>query len=278
MRSASCRWVLLFALVLAPFSASGDAQQSPVQGTTTAEQRLRQEITREILEELRDGDFLRQQIELGIRDYLQKEQLAKAAAAADKSRLSHEKIKSVRPVSAARDHIFGNPDAVISLIEYSDFECPFCKRFHSTPKEIVQASGGQVNWVYRHLPLGMHNPGAQKQAEASECAYALGGNEAFWKFADAIYARTRSNGQGFPLTQLTPLAVEIGLPATPFQECFDSGTYAARVQEDMVEGAKIGITGTPASILLHNRTGEVRLKSGALPAAAFKEDITVMLR
>ena len=61
-----------------------------------------------------------------------------------------------------------NPDAPVTLIEYSDFECPFCKRFHDTAKRLVDASEGQVNWVYRHFPLGFHNPGAQKQAEAAE--------------------------------------------------------------------------------------------------------------
>ena len=142
----------------------------------------------------------------------------------------------------------------------------------------MEASAGQVNWVYRHFPLRIHNPGAQKQAEAAECANALGGNDAFWEYADAIYARTRSNGNGFPLTQLTPLAAEIGLEAGPFQECLDSGRYAARVQEDLADGTTIGVTGTPASILLHHRTGEARLRSGAQAAAGFRADIDAMLK
>jgi protein-disulfide isomerase len=110
---------------------------------------------------------------------------------------------------------------------------PFCKRFHATPKELVQAYAGKVNWVYRHFPLAFHNPGAQKQAEASECANELGGNDAFWKYSDAIYARTQSNGKGFPLTQLAPLATEIGLDGETFRQCLDSGKYTARVQEDL---------------------------------------------
>ena len=229
------------------------------------------------MQELREGPFLREQIELGIEDYIQKQQQAQVDARAEAARLANEKAKQVRRISSARDHIYGNPNAEISLIEYSDFECPYCKRFHSTPKEIVQAYGDQVNWVYRHFPLGFHNPGAQKQAEASECANELGGNDAFWQYTDAIYARTKSNGKGFPVTQLTPLAMEIGLDGEQFRQCVDSGKYAARVQEDIEEGAQIGITGTPANILLHNETGETRLMTGALPLAAFKADIEAML-
>lgn len=278
MHRGSRRWALVVALVLAPlFSPVGGAQQAEDRRTTD-ERRLIQELKHEILEELRSGDFLHQQIELGIKEYLQNEQAARIATAAERTRLASEKVRNVRRVSGARDHIYGNPDAAISLIEYSDFECPFCKRFHATPKEIVDASAGQINWVYRHFPLAMHNPGARKQAEAAECAGALGGNDAFWKYTEAIYLRTRSRGNGFPLTELTPLATEIGLQAERFQECLDSGKYAARVQEDLAEGATIGVTGTPTTVLLHNRTGDARLEAGVQSAARFKTDIDMMLK
>ena len=277
-RTAIC-WVFMITLNFAPIALfAGPAQEAAVGRTVSDEQQLKEDIKREVMEELLEGDFLREQIELGVKDYLQKEQEAKLAAAAEAMRLAKEKIRGVRPVSVDRDHIYGNPDAAISLIEYSDYECPFCKRFHSTPKEIVDASEGQVNWVYRHLPLGIHNPGAQKQAEAAECASALGGNDAFWQFTDAIYLRTRSNGRGFPLTQLTPLATEIGLETEAFQECLDSSRYAARVQEDMLEGAKLGVTGTPTSILLHNQSGEARLQVGAKAGSIFEADIEAMLK
>jgi protein-disulfide isomerase len=163
------------------------------------------------------------------------------------------------------------------LIEYSDFECPFCQRFHPTAKQIVDAYDGKVNWVYRHFPLAFHNPGAQKQAEASECANELGGNEAFWRYADAIYARTTSNGKGFPLKKLVPLAKEVGLDEKKFQECLDTGRYTARVKEDFNEGAQIGITGTPGNVLLNNETGAVRLTPGAVPFAALKGQIDQLL-
>src|SRR5204863_994561 len=100
------------------------------------------------------------------------------------------------------DHVYGNPNARFTLIEYSDFECPYCKTVHLTLKKLIDDSGGDVNWVYRHFPLEFHNPGAQRQAEASECIAELSGNDSFWKFANAIYARTRAGGKGFPLDNL----------------------------------------------------------------------------
>ncbi|MGE5819778.1 MAG: DsbA family protein [Deltaproteobacteria bacterium] len=238
---------------------------------------LIQKIKEAVMKELREGDFLGQQIEIGIQKYIKKQQDAQAAARAHEEFMAAEKAKNVRRVSASRDHIYGNPSAPVSLIEYSDFECPFCKQFHATAKQLIESYGGKVNWVYRHFPLPIHNPGAQKQAEASECVNQLGGNEAFWKFADAIYARTKSNGNGFPLTQLVPLGKEIGLDEKQFKECYDSGKQASRVQEDIDEGNRIGVNGTPANFLLRNDTGEVAVKTGAQPLDAFKADVNRLL-
>ncbi|MFQ5757713.1 MAG: DsbA family protein [Acidiferrobacterales bacterium] len=224
-----------------------------------------------------DDTQLAEKIAIGIEQYVQKQMEARRRAQSQARMSAAEKAKNVRRVSATRDHIYGNSDAKISLIEYSDFECPFCKRFHPTAKHIVDAYDGKVNWVYRHFPLAFHNPGAQKQAEASECANEQGGNEAFWNYADAIYARTKSNGKGFPLGSLVPLATEIGLDAKKFQECLDTGRYTARVKEDFNEGARIGISGTPGNVLLNNETGAVTLTPGAVPFAALKGQIDQLL-
>jgi protein-disulfide isomerase len=265
--------LLLFTLFI---STPAGAQQDPAKNMGSEEQRLIEKVKEEVMKELRAGDFLREQIQLGIQEHIKKQKEAQAAAQAEQLRAATEKIKNVRRVSA-RDHVYGNPKAPVSLIEYSDFECPFCKRFHLTAKEIVKNYKDQVNWVYRHFPLNFHNPGAQKQAEASECANELGGNDAFWKYTDAIYERTQSNGKGFPLTQIVPLAKEIGLDEKKFAQCFESGRFEARVKEDFEEGGKIGINGTPANILIHNETGEVVFKSGALPLEGFKAEIEKLL-
>jgi len=183
----------------------------------------------------------------------------------------HEKAKYARKVSLS-DHVYGDRDAPYSLIEYSDYECPFCKRFHATPKALVEKYSGKVNWVYRHFPLGFHNPHAQKQAEAAECAAELDGNEGFWKYGDEIYKRTRSN-KGFAIDKLVPLAVELGFSESDFEECFSSGRHAAKVRADMADGQKAGINGTPGNVIRHNESGESRLLSGALDLAAIEKTL-----
>ena len=95
---------------------------------------------------------------------------------------------SVREVSS-EDHILGNPDAPVKIVEYSDIDCPFCSRFHVTMHEVVEAYDGQVAWVYRHLPLAQLHPLASAKAEATECVAELGGNDAFWAFLDTLFER-----------------------------------------------------------------------------------------
>lgn len=216
-------------------------------------------------------------IEQGIIKFIEKQRQAQQKSQASRQQSTARKAVNIRPVSKTRDHIYGNPDAEISLVEYSDFECPFCKRFHPTPKKLVEKYGGKVNWVYRHFPLGFHNPLAQKEAESSECANELGGNEAFWKYADSVYKNTRSNGRGLSMEQLAPIAGEIGLNKTAFQQCLDSGKYAERVQADIREGSEIGVTGTPATIILHHKTGKVLVQSGAYPIETFTRIIESLL-
>lgn len=254
------------------------AQQASAENLSDAEEALVERIKREVLRDLMREGALDAQIEAGIETYIAKRQAAQAADRAQQEQRAAALAKSVRPTSPQRDHIYGNPNAEASLIEYSDFECPFCKSFHSTAKEVVDSSDGRVNWVYRHFPLAFHNPGAQKQAEASECASALGGNEAFWRYADGIYERTRSNGNGFPLDGLVPLAEEIGLDKGEFRACLETGKFTQRVLEDYEDGVAIGINGTPGNVLRNNRTGRVVVRAGAIPAANLKNAFDELLR
>ncbi len=246
------------------------AQQASSESAAEAEEALVERIKREVLRDLMREGALDAQINAGIERFIAKQRAAQAAASAREKQRAVALAKNIRPVSPQRDHIYGNPNAEVSLIEYSDFECPFCKRFHVTAKEVVDSYDGRVNWVYRHFPLAFHNPGAQKQAEASECAGALGGNEAFWRYADKIYERTRSNGNGFPLSGLLPLAEEIGLDTGDFRACLESGKFTGRVLEDYTDGTNIGITGTPGNVLRNNQTGRVAVRAGAVPAANLK--------
>lgn len=174
------------------------------------------------------------------------------------------------------DHVRGEKSARMLLIEYSDLECPFCKRFHPTAQQIVDEYKGEVAWVYRHFPLDQIHLKADKEAEAIECANELAGNDGFWKLTDKIFEVTPSNN-GLNLDDLPKLAGEIGLNQSAFKSCLDSGKYADHVESDYQGGIKAGITGTPGNILLDTKTGKTKLIPGALPFENFKTEIDSML-
>lgn len=180
-------------------------------------------------------------------------------------------LDSIRPVTK-EDHIKGNPDAPIKIVEYSDFECPFCKRFHDTMNEIVaDDSNSDVAWVYRHFPLDqLHPVKARAVAVASECANEQGGNDAFWKFTDRYYALTKSNNQTVIETVIPQIVSEIGLDATAFQTCFESGKYDDHIDADIANAVETGGRGTPWSILIAP-DGKPSPINGAQPTAAVQQ-------
>lgn len=196
-------------------------------------------------------------------------------ASAPKGRITPPTSASLPAIDLKKDHIRGNLNAQIAVVEYSDFECPFCKRVHPTLQKILDVNVDKVMWVYRHFPLDFH-ANAQKEAEASECAAELGGNDVFWKYADGIFAKTTSNGTGFPLDQLVPLAKEIGLNQKKFKECLDSGKYAQHVKEDAVAGVAAGVTGTPGNFVVNMKTQKNQVVEGAQPYGAFQSAIDAM--
>lgn len=228
---------------------------------TYDENEIKDLVKKEVERLLSSDDFMNEKIARGINVFVERQQ---QAASREKSAQQAARAKNIRPVDAKRDHIRGKIDAAITIIEYSDFECPFCKRFHPNVQKLLENNSDKLRWVYRHYPLGFHDPGATKQAEATECVADLAGNDAFWKYADLIYERTKSNGKGFPIKNLKGLAVEIGVDGSAFETCLDSGKFAGKVKEDMANGNKIGVTGTPAAFIL-NKKGDMRFVGGALP-------------
>jgi protein-disulfide isomerase len=148
------------------------------------------------------------------------------------------------------DYVRGDKNAKITLIEYSDYECPYCKTFHPTIRDqVMKDYEGQIRWVYRHFPLSFHQ-NAPKQSEAALCVGKLVGNDAFWEFSDKLFERTASNGTGFALTDLPALAKEVGANEAQFTTCLDSGEMAARVAAEMADGQGGGATGTPTTFIV----------------------------
>jgi len=178
---------------------------------------------------------------------------------------------------ASGDHIRGNPDAPVIIVEYSDFECPFCKRFHETMQQATAEYGDQVAWVYRHFPLDQLHSKARKEAVASECASELGGNDAFWEFTDRFFELTPSNDQTDIDTVLPQIAGEIGLDGARFASCLAGKKYDAHIEADAQNAVATGGNGTPWSIVIAP-SGKKYPISGAQPLEAVKQIIDLALK
>lgn len=184
-------------------------------------------------------------------------------------------LEAMRPVDAT-DHVRGPLTAPVTIVEYSDPECPFCKRFHETMQAVVTKYDGKVAWVYRHFPLPELHSKAPHEAQAIECATKLGGPTMFWNYADALYAATPSNN-GLDPAELPKIAVNLKLDAAKFNACLESGEMAKRVDADKENGVATGGNGTPWSILI-GPDGKKYSINGAQPIESVSQMIDLALK
>jgi len=190
----------------------------------------------------------------------------------------------VEPITAA-DHVLGDPKtAKVTIIEYSDLECPFCKMFHATLEKIYNENqaNGTIAWVYRHAPIVELHSKSPKESEATECAAELGGNTVFWKYLTALFADTPSNNSLNP-AKLYEFADTVGLDAKAFKSCLDSGKYATKISEAITAAQKAGVEGTPYTVLVMGGKNVPLVDKdgngmGALPYAQMKQIIDQLVK
>ena len=160
------------------------------------------------------------------------------------------------------DAVKGEESAPVTIVEFSDFECPYCSRFYSQTLSQIEENyidTGKVKMVHRDYPLPFHG-NAQKAAEATECADDQG---KFWEMHDMLY----ENNTALSVDNIKGYAAELGLNTGDFDSCLDSGKYYDEVQKDMADGSAAGVTGTPGFLI----NGE--LVVGAQPYAVFEQAI-----
>jgi protein-disulfide isomerase len=148
-------------------------------------------------------------------------------------------VTALKTPVTSRDHIQGNnKDAPLTLLEYGDFECPYCGRAHPIVKALQQEFGDQLRFVYRHFPLAQMHPHAESAAETAEYA---GAHRRFWEMHDLLFEN--QDQLGLPLYQ--ELAQELGLSPNGLIQALEEGRFRARVREDFSSGVRSGVNGTP---------------------------------
>ncbi len=195
----------------------------------------------------------------------------------DAEQVTPERV--IAPISKD-DHILGNPNAPIVIIEYSDYDCPYCRIFHDTMKKVIDTYGkdGDVAWVYRHFPIAQLHPTASKISEAAYCVTELGGNDAFWKFTDALNESRKvtydANGrltgvEPTDMKRLPEFAVGAGVDKSKYELCFNSNKYTDKVAADVQAAVKAGAGGTPYSVIVVGDQQEP-IEGGAVPFEVLK--------
>ncbi len=163
-------------------------------------------------------------------------------------------------------YVKGDESAQILWIEYSDLECPFCKRLHDSGaiKNLEAKYGDKLAFAFKHYPLPFH-PQAMPAAQAAECVGESGGSSKYFAFVESIFAK------GTPSQDVINAAIkEVGLNADSVKKCVDSGKFKARIDAHMSEGSsKFGVNGTPGNVLINTKTGKYEVVSGAQPEANF---------
>lgn len=177
----------------------------------------------------------------------------------------------------ARDHLRGAKNAKVTLVEFSDTECPFCRKFHPTLRQILKKFPDEVRWVYRHYPLDGLHAKSRKEAEATECAAELGGNEKFWAYLDRLFEVTPGN-DGLDSAELPNIAEYVGLSKASFESCLSSGRHAKRVADDLADATLAsGGEGTPHTVVI-GPDGKKFAIGGAQPYVRVEQMITELLK
>lgn len=187
-------------------------------------------------------------------------------------------------VSLDDDPVLGDKNAPVTIVEFSDYECPFCKRhYDQTHKQLVTnyIDTAKVKLVFRDLPLSFHDPMATTEAIAANCAKEQGGDEAYYKYHDKMFEETTSNGSGLTKDQLYKFAGELNLNEANLKSCVEAEKYKDEVAKDLADAGVAGATGTPSFVVGKSQdSGEIegKLIVGAQPYSVFQQEIDALLQ
>ena len=205
------------------------------------------------------------ELKLRVWDYLRNQKVAEQRRAYVQGLRAQSQVAVLLPespalrqaVSADKGFVRGAPSAPVTIVEFSDFQCPFCKAAAATVKQVLDRYPGKVRWVFRDFPIEKLHPDAPHAHQAARCAGAEG---KFWEYHDLLFERSPRQARA----DLEAYAAELKLDAARFTQCLDSRRHEAAIAADMEEGSALGVDGTPTFFVNGRRL------VGAQPLATFE--------
>lgn len=223
--------------------------------------------TKQYDNKLDDNNFSKKVIQ-AVKDYVLEEQK-------EIVNLKYQNYANVPDEKSGDHYLYGSPDARFTLLIFSEIECPYCQKFHETPKSLVNESNGEINIKWMHFPLPFHNPAAEKEALAAECIAEQKGNKGFWLAIDEMFKMTKSGGQG--VNSLINIAQSTGVNVNQFSICINEERYMERIKNQISIGNRLGVNSTPTTVIIDNKTLKRFTVSGAQPGVAIKSIINRMV-
>ncbi|MDD2871419.1 MAG: thioredoxin domain-containing protein [Candidatus Gracilibacteria bacterium] len=171
-------------------------------------------------------------------------------------------------------YIKGNTGATVSIIDFSDLECPFCIKDHNELDitKLIEGTGSSVNYIFKNFPLPSHK-NAGIEAEASKCVESIAGGEKYLEYINNIFSTTKGGGEGYKIEDLSPLAKSLEVDTDKFEACMTNGETKSQVEKEFKQGAMLGINSVPSKLILNNVTGKYTIISEVTDTTKLQEII-----
>lgn len=193
------------------------------------------------------------------------------------SNLTYDQVIKQLLLIEKNDHVRGNSQAKITLIEYSDFNCSYCQEFHLIIKQLLEKYPDKVKWVYRHYPLQKVHSDSIMIDSTAECVAKIGGEEAFWNFTDKLYEKMKNNSQSKSFDNLLIIAEDLNLNSNNIKECVETRRFDTLIKEKADLASRAGINVTPYSFI-SNDSQEVKILPGTIDLDNLSNLIEKMLQ
>ena len=224
------------------------------------------------------NEIQRKQTELFLKQY--EAQNGKIKIPKQEENTNKISLEQAKKITKEWTYILWNPNAEVTWVEYSDLECPFCKRLHEswTIEEILKNYNWKVNFIYKQFPLVQLHPQAPMEAEAALCVWELAWAKKYYEFIQKVYEGSEARWNSYTKESISKLWWTIWIPEKKLLSCIESGKFKDRVQAEIKEGSSLfRITWTPGNVLINNKTGKWDKLPWAYPASAFKQKIDSLL-